>query len=50
MWEPRVNMNEVKVGPHPDQANRLLIDIKYTVKVTNDPRSLVFPFYLIPEE
>lgn len=50
MWEPRINVNEIKVGPHPEKANRLLIEIKYTVKVTNDPRSLVFPFYLIPEE
>jgi len=50
MWEPRVMVNEVKVGRHPIQANQLLIDIKYSVKSTNDPRSLVFPFYLIPEE
>ncbi len=50
MWEPRIYVNEVLAAPHPDQDNHLLIDIKYTVKGTNDPRSLVFPFYLIPEE
>jgi phage baseplate assembly protein W len=50
MWEPRIIVNEVAVGPHPDQASRLLIEIKYTEKSTNDPRSLVFPFYLIPED
>ena len=33
-----------------DEAARLLIDIIYEVKATNDRRSLVYPFYLIPEE
>ena len=28
----------------------MLIEIKYTVKDTNDPRNLVFPFYVIPAE
>jgi len=28
----------------------MLIHINYFIKSTNDPRSLVFPFYLIPEE
>jgi len=50
MWEPRIILNEVLVGPHPNHANQLLIEISYTVKATNDPRSLVFPFYLIPGE
>ena len=50
MWEPRVIVKEVEVGPHSIHANQLLIEIKYTVKATNDPRSLVYPFYLIPEE
>jgi len=26
----------------------LLIDVQYTVRGTNDPRNLVFPFYVIP--
>ena len=50
MWEPRITLRDVNVGPHPDRPNQLLIDIKYVVKSTNDPRSLVHPFYLIPEE
>ncbi len=50
MWEPRVTVMEVDAYPDPHMANRLLIDVKYEVKSTGDPRSLVFPFYLIPEE
>ncbi|MCA9975272.1 MAG: GPW/gp25 family protein [Chloroflexota bacterium] len=47
MWEPRIIVMEVTAQPI---ENRLLLEIKYKVKATNDPRSLVFPFYLIPEE
>jgi phage baseplate assembly protein W len=47
-WEPRIEVDEVLVGPHPDDAATLLIDVRYTVRLANDPRNLVFPFYLIP--
>lgn len=47
MWEPRIDVMEVDV--HIDE-NTLLLEIKYRVKVTQDQRSLVYPFYLIPEE
>ncbi|MCL5047778.1 MAG: GPW/gp25 family protein [Firmicutes bacterium] len=49
-WEPRVNVEDVVVSL--DNANRgvLYIDIRYSIKGTNDPRNLVFPFYIIPEE
>jgi uncharacterized protein len=50
MWEPRIAVTEVTVRPDPDDASRLLIDIQYEVKATHDRRSLVYPFYLIPEE
>jgi phage baseplate assembly protein W len=49
-WEPRVNVNDVDVRPHPDDRSILLISVLYTVKHSNDPRNLVFPFYVIPEE
>jgi phage baseplate assembly protein W len=52
MWEPRVQVTDVEVFP--DSKNKdgvcLLIEIHYEVKATHDPRSLVHPFYLIPEE
>lgn len=50
MWEPRVTVLEVMAYPDNDSQNRLLIEIKYEIKTTHDKRSLVFPFYLIPEE
>jgi phage baseplate assembly protein W len=50
MWEPRIQVQDVDVRPHPDQDNCLVIDIIYQVKATRDKRSLVYPFYLIPEE
>jgi len=49
-WEPRVNIVDVDVRPHPDDRSILLISVQYTIKHSNDPRNLVFPFYVIPEE
>jgi uncharacterized protein len=50
MWEPRIHLKEVNARPDPENQGRLLIDISYEVKATHDSRSLVFPFYRIPEE
>ncbi len=50
MWEPRIKVVQVDVHPDPQETNRLLIDIQYEIKATHDRRSLVYPFYLIPEE
>jgi phage baseplate assembly protein W len=49
-WEPRIRVIEIETGPDPDADNRLLISIEYEIKATHDRRSLVHPFYLIPEE
>jgi phage baseplate assembly protein W len=49
-WEPRIDVQDVDVTVSPDDAATLLIDITYSVKLANDPRNLVFPFYLIPGE
>lgn len=52
MWEPRINVRKVEVTPAVDDQDQgiLRIEIEYQVKTTNDKRSLVFPFYLIPTE
>jgi phage baseplate assembly protein W len=50
MWEPRIHVDQVQAWPHQDEHSLLVIQIDYTVKATHDPRSLVYPFYLIPEE
>lgn len=50
MWEPRIGVRSVNANPDPTGASRLLIEIEYEIKATNDRRSLVFPFYTIPGE
>lgn len=49
-WEPRVDIHEVRVVPDQIERNRLDVDISYVVKLTNDRRNLVFPFYTIPDD
>ena len=49
-WEPRIHVERVVAAPDPEYPERLLIEIDYTIKATHDSRSLVFPFYRIPEE
>jgi uncharacterized protein len=49
-WEPRVDVNEVQVTISDDDASTLYIDIRYSPTGENDPRNLVFPFYVIPAE
>lgn len=50
MWEPRIRVQAVDAQPDPDNAGRLLIEIQYQISATYDSRTLVFPFYRIPEE
>jgi uncharacterized protein len=50
MWEPRITVTEVDLRVDPDETSRLLVNIQFEVKATHDKRSLVYPFYLIPEE
>ncbi|HEV8561806.1 MAG TPA: GPW/gp25 family protein [Actinophytocola sp.] len=47
-WEPRVELTDVVVGFQDVQRGVLLIDVRYTLRNSNDPRNLVFPFYVIP--
>ncbi|WP_460037611.1 GPW/gp25 family protein [Streptomyces cavourensis] len=48
-WEPRVEVVEVVVRFDEADNGVLYIDIGYTVRGSNDPRNLVFPFYVIPQ-
>jgi phage baseplate assembly protein W len=47
-WEPRIEVTNIEPYPDPEDTSRLLIDIKYRVKATNDARNIVYPFYLMP--
>lgn len=49
-WEPRIQVVDVDVTIDEADAATLYIDIRYSVVGTNDPRNLVFPFYVIPPE
>lgn len=49
-WEPRIEVDDVVISFDAVQSNLLYIDIVYSVRGTNDPRNLVFPFYTIPTE
>jgi phage baseplate assembly protein W len=49
-WEPRIDLHDVQVD-FADAANgALLINIRYALRGSNDPRNLVFPFYVIPAQ
>jgi uncharacterized protein len=47
-WEPRIEVTDIDVQPDPEDSSRLLINIYYLIKSTNDERNLVYPFYLVP--
>ena len=49
-WEPRIREVNVHARQDPDDANAILIDIKYSVRATNSVWNLVYPFYLRREE
>ena len=45
-WEPRIKVTNVDVRSEPDEPAKLITNIQYQVKATNDMRNLVYPFYL----
>jgi len=47
-WEPRIELKDVTVRFDAVDNGTLYVDVEYAVLGTNDPRNLVFPFYLIP--
>ena len=49
-WEPRIDLVDIVVERAPDEDATLYIDITYSVRGSNDPRNLVFPFYVIPTD
>jgi phage baseplate assembly protein W len=50
MWEPRIQLLDVRAYADSEDASRLLVEINYQIKATHDRRSLVYPFYSIPGE
>ncbi len=48
-WEPRINVRQVDVLFDDISEGRVYIDVQYVIADSNDPRNLVFPFYVIPD-
>ncbi|MGB8192008.1 MAG: GPW/gp25 family protein [Chitinophagaceae bacterium] len=46
VYEPRININEVRLLPGAKEEGRVNIFVDYTVRSTNTRYNLVFPFYL----
>ena len=49
-WEPRIEVQDIGVSFDAIDTGTLYIDISYEIRGLNDPRNLVFPFYVIPSE
>ena len=47
-WEPRIDVLDVGVSFEAAESGMLYVDVSYQVRGLNDPRNLVFPFYVIP--
>ena len=49
-WEPRIEVAAVGVSFDAIESGTLYVDVGYSIRGLNDPRNLVFPFYVIPSE
>jgi phage baseplate assembly protein W len=49
-WEPRIDLYDVQVDFAGAADGVLHINIRYALRGSNDPRNLVFPFYVIPAQ
>ena len=45
-WEPRIEVNEIKMLTEKANEGKLLISIDYKVRRSNTQANLVYPFYL----
>ncbi len=46
-YEPRIKLEDVQVTTDPNQSNRVLIEVSYTIIKSNSRKNFVYPFYLI---
>jgi uncharacterized protein len=46
LWEPRIDLIDVSAGTDEAEPTRLLIQIEYRVRATNNRFNLVYPFYV----
>jgi uncharacterized protein len=48
-WEPRISVRQVDVVFDEVLDGKVYVDVHYLIADNNDPRNLVFPFYVIPD-
>jgi phage baseplate assembly protein W len=46
LWEPRIELVDVRASTDAIRDGKLLINIDYRVRTTNNQFNLVYPFYL----
>jgi len=46
LWEPRIDLLDVSAATDEAEPTRLLIQIEYQVRATNNRFNLVYPFYV----
>jgi phage baseplate assembly protein W len=46
LWEPRIDLDTVRVDPVPGESSQVLASVAYRVRTTNELFNLVYPFYL----
>ncbi len=49
-WEPRITVHDVDVTFDEGGSGTMLVSLTYSLRGTNDPRNLVFPFYSLPAD
>ncbi len=49
IWEPRIEVRQVRVINDDGQPGTLLAEIEYEIKAVHDTRSIVYPFYIADE-
>lgn len=45
-WEPRIELEAVRVDPVPGEPSQVLASIEYRIRTTNELFNVVYPFYL----
>jgi phage baseplate assembly protein W len=47
LWEPRIDVLDVRVRPQPGPDAALVVEVEYRVRATNTFYNLVYPFHLL---
>jgi phage baseplate assembly protein W len=47
LWEPRIDVIDVRAADDPGQPNLVLISIDYRIRLNNAFHNLVYPFFLL---